>query len=523
MVNDPATAGSSAPEEQRAELEAVLASASFSRAPAISRLLAYLCEQYLAGKGEFLKEYTIGTEALGRGANFDPDHDSVVRVMATRLRRRLATYYADEGAGHKLRIQLPESGYSPKFLPHAVTENGVPENAPSPSAAVIDDLPPVADAPPSRWRGSLALIVVLVLAFGAIVAAAVFRQGSSPELPHARLESGVAAAAVSAPGEEVLVDVGADADYRDVDGRVWRADRYCTGGIVRNSPERRILRAADPEPYRSGREGTFSCDIPVQPGIHEVHLHFAEIVVGDKEVDISGDGWRRFNVMLNGRKVLNDFDIIRDAAGYNIADERVLLDVEPGSDGFLHFRFEGAPHPALINGIEILRGTPHKMLPLRILAGGGPHYAKSGVLWRPDRYFLGGNALKHTLEVFQAEDPGICKTERWGHFNYAIPVADGLYKLTLRFVERHFGTVDFSGNKNPGGAGSRVFDIFCNGEALVRNFDVFRQAGGGRKEAIQRFRRLKPNAQGKLIVSFVPVSDYAMLNAIEVEPEDGRQ
>ncbi len=92
--------------------------------------------------------------------------------------------------------------------------------------------------------------------------------------------------------------------------------------------------------------------------------------------------------------------------------------------------------------------------------------------------------------------------------------------MTLRFVERHFGTVDFSGDKNPGGAGSRVFDVFCNGEALLRNFDVFRKAGGGKRETVQTFRRLRPNAQGKLALSFVPVKDYAMVNAIEVEPDE---
>ena len=64
--------------------------------------------------------------------------------------------------------------------------------------------------------------------------------------------------------------------------------------------------------------------------------------------------------------------------------------------------------------------------------------------------------------------------------------------------------------------------MLCNGEALLRNFDVFRQAGGGKRETIQTFRRLKPNAQGKLVLSFVPVKDYAMVNALEIEPDDGR-
>jgi hypothetical protein len=325
---------------------------------------------------------------------------------------------------------------------------------------------------------------------------------------------------LAATGSEILVNVGEDSDYRDEDGRTWQADQYCTGGTILKSPERRILRAADPEPYRSGREGNFTCDIPVQPGIHEVHLHFAEIVMGDKAVDISGDGWRRFNVTLNGRMVLSDFDIIRDSSGSNVADEKILLDIEPAADGFLHFHFDAAPNSALVNAIEIRPGIAHKMLPLRILAGGGPHYQKAGQFWRPDRYFMGGNSLKHTMEVLHAEDPGICKNERWGNFNYSIPVAEGSYKLTLRFVERHFGTVDFSGDKNPGGAGSRLFDVFCNGEVLLRNFDVFRRAGGGKRETIQTFRRLKPNAQGKLFLSFVPVKDYAMVNAIEVESED---
>jgi len=98
--------------------------AVITRAPALSRLLTYVCGQYLAGRGEFLKEYTVGTEALGRGPNFDPDHDSVVRVMATRLRKRLAAYYAEEGAGHNLRIQLPESGYSPKFVRNPAVAEG---------------------------------------------------------------------------------------------------------------------------------------------------------------------------------------------------------------------------------------------------------------------------------------------------------------------------------------------------------------------------------------------------------------
>ena len=197
-MNDHATVGRCALEEERAELETVLASESFSRAPALSRLLTYVCGQYLAGRGEFLKEYTVGTEALGRGPNFDPDHDSVVRVMATRLRKRLAAYYAEEGAGHKLRIQLPESGYSPKFVRNpAVVEGATPES--------IADIP---IATRSRWQWSVALTGLLV--FGAIVAAAVFRPSSSAALPVPSPATYAASVGAAPAGSEFLVNVGSE-------------------------------------------------------------------------------------------------------------------------------------------------------------------------------------------------------------------------------------------------------------------------------------------------------------------------
>jgi hypothetical protein len=102
--------------EEEAEIEAVLGSRLFLRAPLLSRMLAYICEQSLRGNADALKEYAIGTMSLGRGDDFDPEHDSIVRVMATRLRKRLAEYYATEGAGHHVKIFLSEVGYTPLFV-----------------------------------------------------------------------------------------------------------------------------------------------------------------------------------------------------------------------------------------------------------------------------------------------------------------------------------------------------------------------------------------------------------------------
>ena len=86
---------------QRAELETVLRSPEFVRAPRLAHLLSYLCEKLFAGEANQIKEYSIALEVFNRGASFDQDSDSIVRVEANRLRKRLAEYYA----GRELRMR----------------------------------------------------------------------------------------------------------------------------------------------------------------------------------------------------------------------------------------------------------------------------------------------------------------------------------------------------------------------------------------------------------------------------------
>jgi hypothetical protein len=68
-----------------------------------------------AGEASQIKEYSVGVEVFHRGASFDQDADSIVRVEANRLRKRLAEYYAGEGASHRLHITIPLGQYVPEF------------------------------------------------------------------------------------------------------------------------------------------------------------------------------------------------------------------------------------------------------------------------------------------------------------------------------------------------------------------------------------------------------------------------
>src|SRR5580698_11372306 len=93
--------------EEKAELEAVFASGIFSRAPGLAQILSYVCTKYFEGQSGQVKEYNIAVEALGRPADFDQKRDSIVRVEAHRLRKRLAEYYENEGAAHSIQIEIP--------------------------------------------------------------------------------------------------------------------------------------------------------------------------------------------------------------------------------------------------------------------------------------------------------------------------------------------------------------------------------------------------------------------------------
>src|SRR5579884_3012778 len=102
-------------QQERAELDALLQSGVFSRAPHLVSFLTYVCQRYFEGRSDQIKEYTIGVEALGRTAGFDPKKDSIVRVEAHRLRKRLISYYSNGGASHDVRIVIPSGQYVPEF------------------------------------------------------------------------------------------------------------------------------------------------------------------------------------------------------------------------------------------------------------------------------------------------------------------------------------------------------------------------------------------------------------------------
>ncbi len=98
----------------REHLDRILASQMFATSPRCKEFLRFVVEETLTGHGDTIKERTIAMEVFGKDSKFEPGEDSVVRVKAREVRKRLAEYYEQNREGD-IRIQLPVGGYVPMF------------------------------------------------------------------------------------------------------------------------------------------------------------------------------------------------------------------------------------------------------------------------------------------------------------------------------------------------------------------------------------------------------------------------
>src|SRR5580700_1249214 len=127
--------------QEKNALQSVLASGIFNRAPNLAHVLTYICERYFEGEGAQIKEYNIAVEALGRPAGFDQKRDSIVRVEAHRLRKRLREYYEAEGAGHSVRLDIPSGQYAPQFVRQHPLQPNLNDEAVAARASLKTDSP----------------------------------------------------------------------------------------------------------------------------------------------------------------------------------------------------------------------------------------------------------------------------------------------------------------------------------------------------------------------------------------------
>jgi hypothetical protein len=508
-------------QEVRVALHAILTSETFIRSQQLSRLLKYLCDSSLAHGADRISEYAIGTEALGRPPDFDPSQDAAVRVEMHRLRRRLREYYEMEGAKDPVRIVIPAGQYAP-----VVTRTSEEQKDPAAKLVSPSDIEPVLPvaplAQPAPWLSGLPKRSIFWLSIAAplaiLISAWMLWLPARPATAGGHIDTNKAAAAVALPSPlDVRIGCGRRLRWTDRLGQIWDRDEYFEGGNAVEIPGRSYIAGAfDARLYQSARTGTFSYRVPLRAGTYEMRLYFIEPVFGP-ENDQGGEGNRLFDLSINGQKVLEHFDILTDADGPWTADVRVFKDISPGPDGYVRIDFQSLKDSsALVNAIEFLRARPHVLNPVRLLPQDNFYTDSAGNLWTPDNYNKGGRVAIHPGPVKNTRDPELFRHERFGRFRYAVPVDRGSYSVYLYMSEEYWGP----GNPGGGGEGTRVFSVFCNGTALLHSFDLFKEAGTN-YGVVRAFHHLKPNAQGKLMLSFEPEHDYASLYALEVIDEAG--
>jgi adenylate cyclase len=152
----------------RETLNRVLSSEVFQRSERSRTLLRFVVEQTLGGQTNTLKEYTLGTEALGKGPAFDPRTDPIVRSEVSRLRTRLDKYYATEGQSDAVVIVLPKGSYVPRFERRTIASGS--------TVGVMGEWPRLA----FRRRAPLAIAAAALVSLIALFA---YREFASVNLP----------------------------------------------------------------------------------------------------------------------------------------------------------------------------------------------------------------------------------------------------------------------------------------------------------------------------------------------------
>jgi len=146
LVGEPAVP---APEQVvliRAHLKQVLASHAFAGSKRTPDFLELIITHAVEGEFDQLRERMIGAEMFGRPVSYDTGNDSVVRVKASDVRKKLAQYYAETKEPPPLRIELPSGSYIPRFhfeqsQPTSAPKVDLPATAGFGQAALREQLP----------------------------------------------------------------------------------------------------------------------------------------------------------------------------------------------------------------------------------------------------------------------------------------------------------------------------------------------------------------------------------------------
>jgi beta-glucanase (GH16 family) len=158
------------------------------------------------------------------------------------------------------------------------------------------------------------------------------------------------ALADDSPGFEHVwaVNVGGSA-YSGVDGTDYVAEERVSGGTP--GVLETVKGSQDPELYRSYRRGDIEIAYPVANGVYDITFHFAE-------PDTVAGGERVFDALAEGRRVIEDLDVMAFRDGKT---ESALTVTAPGvvvDDGELNIGFEASAGEPVLSALAVRTRLP---------------------------------------------------------------------------------------------------------------------------------------------------------------------
>ncbi len=120
---------------RRTLLLRVASSPPFQKSNRLRELLLFVGEHSLSHGELHLREQEIGVAVFGRRENYDTSQDTLVRVQASQLRKKLQQYFEEEGREEPLVVELPKGSYALHFRPRelpAVASAAAEEGAGAP-------------------------------------------------------------------------------------------------------------------------------------------------------------------------------------------------------------------------------------------------------------------------------------------------------------------------------------------------------------------------------------------------------
>jgi len=151
-------------------------------------------------------------------------------------------------------------------------------------------------------------------------------------------------------------------------------------------------------------------------------------------------------------------------------------------------------------------------------AATGPYTDNAGNMWLADQQFEKGKEWgavdgmtvdRGDLGISGTNSPKVYQTERYSMSAYKFIVPNSRYTVRLHFAETFSGIT---------GEGQRVFSVTINDNVVLKDLDVYKEAGGANKPVVREFKGVAVTGK-ELVVGFVSNIQNPEINGIEILAE----